>query len=829
MSERAGHGHAHGPGAGRASGRAPRVDEELWTATLLASDTEALIGAARNYLGPVKTPYDKRELVQRLAAFLRRPDVREGVLALLDPLDARVLGGVLLAGPLLEAELRGLFAGELPLFDLGIRVANLLDRLLLFRFESGGRRLLAVNPLLAGDLAGAVLDPLLLFGAEGSTMPVPAPGGEPDPAAAAAAAEALAGAVDAKAAVAFFLFLEHAPGSLKKGGGLMKRAAERAASLFPGLAAGGAAQAASGEGTRFDAMARAFAAVGAFVGEEEGRPDPVAFTALAAEWGAALPALLAAALARSGEGGLGSFEERASLEAEARLLAAAIAAAPEGLLFSRGGFSRWLGLASRRAATAAPILRRAGSPGPGEGGAAAGQGGLFGATRTLEGAAAERLLAALLSLGLAVDTGGGLRLAVPWRGAAPAEAAAGNKPVLVAEGSHALHLMPEAGLEDRLFVGSLARPTAVGKVWSLELDRDSARRAFAAGLGAAAAIRRLESMAGRPLPQSLVFSFKSWEEEFRALRLYRGFVLVADERLRQLVERSERLAPYVAEKLAPGVYVLAVASPEEAEEVLRRAGLEAPPETRASAPRFVDGPVPEGAPPQAGTEGIGDRGSAGDEGRRQVGDQARRRTAELEAKLAEAVAPLQALAAGAGLGAGTGAGMGAGAARPSFDPRPRIESLKAALAGVGQGAGQGAGQAAGATGAAGTTLVTAASADVVRELQDRIERRIILSERQLSQAEARPERIEAGGLDYAGKVRIVERALRTSGDRLEVAYRLPGADPARALVRPARLEKTEKGLVLEAEDLATGGPVRIPLGAMSSVKRMRASLFGEEA
>jgi len=114
-------------------------------------------------------------------------------------------------------------------------------------------------------------------------------------------------------------------------------------------------------------------------------------------------------------------------------------------------------------------------------------------------------------------------------------------------------------------------------------------------------------------------------------------------------------------------------------------------------------------------------------------------------------------------------------------------------------------------------------------MADRIERRLILTPRQLEIAEVKPERMEATGLDYLGKVRIVERALRSQGDRLEILYRLPGEEPSRVLVRPVRLEKAEKGLILEAEDLGSGGPIRIPLGAASSVRRMRASLFGEES
>ncbi|HRY72372.1 MAG TPA: hypothetical protein P5165_04025 [Spirochaetia bacterium] len=887
----------------------PRIDEELWTAALLSSDTEALIAAARNYLGPVRTPYDKRELVSRLAAFLRRPDSREGAVALLDLLDARIVGSLLVAGPLSEPELRSLFVGELPLFDLGIRVSNLLDRLLLFRFETGGRRYLAVNPILAEELGRAVLDPVLLFGAaaEGAQGPgageglaaeaAPATGAAAHPAEGVAAPSAGAstdgdvaasgtaatrsaaaqakglepkdGLLDAEAATAFFLFLHHAPGSLRKGGGLTKRASERLAALFPGLAGGGAggaaaAEAAVGGESRFDAMARALAAAGALGGGEEGRgPDPAAYAALAAEWGAALPAFLATALARSGAEEAAMAEGRASLEAEASLVAAALAAAPPGLGFSKGGLSRWLGLASRRAAqTAVPRPRSAAAQAE---------------PPLIEGAEAERLLAALLALGLAAERDGGIRLRAPWRdsgrseggagearerGAAESLAAEGNsaegnaaeagKPVLVAEGSHALHLLPEASLEDRLFVGRLARPTAFGKVWSLELDRDSARRGFAAGLGAKESLARLEALAGRPLPQSLSFSLASWEEEYRALRLYRGFVLVADERLRQIVERSERLKPLLAERLAPGVYVLAAASPEEAAAALREAGLEPPPEVRRATPEgwAESEPAARGA---GALRGPGARGSA------------------LALRIESAVAPLAGLAAEAAPGAAGGAAASGGAGgpeagagerdagrggapKPRLDPAARVASLKAALAALAAGGAaeraEAARAAAGPGGAEGAARGRAPAPDrgaadrgslasgahgpergpeVLRELEDRIERRLVLSERQLAQADARPERIEAAGLDYMGKVRIVERALRTSGDRLEVLYRLPGADPARALLRPVRLDKTDKGLVLEAEDLATGGPVRVPLGAMSSVKRMRASLFGEEA
>jgi hypothetical protein len=206
-------------------GAVPKPDPSDWSNALLTSGTEALLGAVRNYIGPVKTPYDKRDLVGLLEAFLRRAETRSSLFALLDSLDVRILGTSLLLGPVPEQALRDIFSGELPLFELGVKISNLLDRLLLFRYQVGGKRLIAVNPLLEDELRARALDPATFFGQYGDS--------------ARDGAKASPDAVDAKAVVGFFSFLFHSPLSIRKGGGLTKRATDRAASLFPELSAAG--------------------------------------------------------------------------------------------------------------------------------------------------------------------------------------------------------------------------------------------------------------------------------------------------------------------------------------------------------------------------------------------------------------------------------------------------------------------------------------------------------------------------------------------------------------------------------------------------------------
>jgi hypothetical protein len=669
-----------------------------WTDALLTASTETLLGAVRNYLGPVKTPYDKRSLAAKLEAFLRREESRAAIVSLLDELDAKILGSALLTGPCPEYVLRGFFEGELPLFDLGLRIDNLFDRLLLFRMQSGTERLVAVNPLLEKELRGLVLAPDLLLRR-------------------ASAAEAVdtRSAVDAERALAFFFFVFHSPAVLRKSGDLTKKGRERASALFLCFADTG----------RLDAAARAFSAAGFFKADGDTPvPDREAFARVLAAWGPSLPFYLAGALTADSEtedGGEASADAPETAAAKRAdeiggVLAAAMKALPAGFVPDQRTLPRWIRITSR-------ILGR-----------------------EIDASAAARALDSLGLAGWAARGAAEVKRDVAQRG-----------PVLVAEASHALHLMPEADLNERLAALSVARPVSLEKVWNLEVDRESARRAFASGLDAKSLCASLEAMACAPLPQSLSFSLAGWEEEYRSLRLYRGFVLVADDRQRPLVDRSLDAGLIAAERLASGVYFLSAPMQDAAAEVLAAAGLEAPPSVE-----FLPSI-------RAGSA----RDSTGES-----------RASEAAPCIDSSIWPTAAPAS-------------------PLDPGRRLAELHAAVDASGR------------------------SDEELRELHERVERRLVLTPRQIAESDPRCERLEAGGLDYLGKVRVVERALRGRGDRLDLLYRLPGAEPVRALLRPVRLERGDKGLVLEAEDLGTGGPVRVPLGAVSSVRRVRASLFGE--
>ncbi|HRZ90171.1 MAG TPA: hypothetical protein P5117_11890, partial [Spirochaetia bacterium] len=87
--------------------------------------------------------------------------------------------------------------------------------------------------------------------------------------------------------------------------------------------------------------------------------------------------------------------------------------------------------------------------------------------------------------------------------------------------------------------------------------------------------------------------------------------------------------------------------------------------------------------------------------------------------------------------------------------------------------------------------------------------------------------LEAGALDYLGKVRVVERVLRSGGALLEILTRSPDGRPELFRVRPLELEKTDRGLVLRAADAEDGSVRILPVRSMSHVKRIKTTLFGD--
>ena len=118
-----------------------------------------------------------------------------------------------------------------------------------------------------------------------------------------------------------------------------------------------------------------------------------------------------------------------------------------------------------------------------------------------------------------------------------------------------------------------------------EVTRESFMRGIRSGIGAGSFIKLLEEKSGAPLPQNILFSFKSWEEECQGISVYRGCVIKVDGRFSKLLDSNSSFKKYIKEKLSDGLYLISEEDFPEAMKVVESVSgqsLDLPPEKKGS-------------------------------------------------------------------------------------------------------------------------------------------------------------------------------------------------------------------------------------------------------
>jgi hypothetical protein len=112
-----------------------------------------------------------------------------------------------------------------------------------------------------------------------------------------------------------------------------------------------------------------------------------------------------------------------------------------------------------------------------------------------------------------------------------------------------------------------------------------------------------------------------------------------------------------------------------------------------------------------------------------------------------------------------------------------------------------------------------------REVTRRIERKLILVPEQITRAVVPREMPEARGLDYVGKVRLIEQAIAQGTDYLEIVERSSGGAPQRLFIRPIRLDKKTQTLLLSGETVGDAREVSVRVDKIGLVRVVRGTLF----
>lgn len=111
-------------------------------------------------------------------------------------------------------------------------------------------------------------------------------------------------------------------------------------------------------------------------------------------------------------------------------------------------------------------------------------------------------------------------------------------------------------------------------------------------------------------------------------------------------------------------------------------------------------------------------------------------------------------------------------------------------------------------------------------LQSRIQRKIILSPSQLKGESVKPEKIEAGGMDFQGKIHIIEYAISTQ-NLIELVYDNDNFENGKNYIvgQPLSIEKNQEDAIVKLQVEPKQYIENFSISKAKTIKRIRGSIF----
>ncbi|MDR2245475.1 MAG: hypothetical protein LBE17_02185 [Treponema sp.] len=414
--------------------------------------------------------------------------------------------------------------------------------------------------------------------------------------------------------------------------------------------------------------------------------------------------------------------------------------------------------------------------------------GMSGAGGFLEALETAGLMAPVRGGGVPPDTDCRRLVPVPDAGVV-------SGPVIAMDTPFSCILYPEIPFADALILAAFCTIREAGATVRFELTRESVVRGFDFGLEAGAMTAHLERLSEKAVDQNLKWTLHDWGIRYAEVALHQGTVLVLSEGRRYLAQ-TEPIASLIARSLAPGVYLLsclgqAVPDVGEVLQGLQKAGVDI-----VARPPLPAGDVPAESWIHPRREG----GTA-----LAVSAAPVRGSSPYPPLKTPPLFPAPGFRQSSPM-AGTGAapeGAAATGSPPAMgDARAYQERFRQAL---------------------GKLALPKLDAE---ELAARIDRRLILSESQLVGGAMRSEKLEARNLDYAGKALVAKQAIALKCP-VEVLWVTPEGESSRLMGVPGALEKRGGETVLALKIMPGGNEIRLSLGKISLLRRIKPSIFGE--
>lgn len=507
-----------------------------WRETLATMNDERFFEIMRVYLGEIKSPYNKDNLIERLSSIFRKNQNKEKILTYLSEFDIKIITAISSIKDATHEKLTDFFKTEYSISQIYSEILNLTERLIIYSYfdSETQKNIIAINPLLEETLSSVVNVKILL------PEPVPVEHNFDSPF-----------TLNPTFIAGFISYIYENPSMCKNNASLKKRDAERLEEIFPGRA------------DCIQYLLNAFTNLGLIkLGEKDISIDEARLQSFAnLEETKQLAFLSVASATRLG---------RSGLQSQAQLLLDTIASIPEeGFSKTSALHSAFLISNKTEDVTNTPVQGRF--------------------SRMMEahrpttsdeysGNLMDPVFDAALEFGLVNSTGKTengdniLKAGIIFQ--SQHNYMPEKKGILNINAGTSIVILPGLTLKELLPLVQFMNIVSCNTVVEFEVSRKSISRAFDKNLSTQDILDQLETYSAYKIPQNLEMNIEEWHKSYSSAVMYKGYVLKVDEKTERIVENSPKIKPFVNLKLAPGIFLLNIPFDQDAEEFISQSGLE---------------------------------------------------------------------------------------------------------------------------------------------------------------------------------------------------------------------------------------------------------------
>lgn len=516
-----------------------------WQGTLLKQDENHFFETIRMYLGEIKSPFNKQNLISQLESFLRKKENQSIIKSFVTPKELEIICAVVFIPDATEDKLTSFFENTYSYSFIYETLQNLEERLIIFKYQKDDEYIIEFNPFLEDAFYDLIKVEKLLTQPEYKAIKNDGPSVSP---------ELIACIVS---------FILENPNLAKQDGTLKKHTVEIAGQIF-GPALG-----------MLSVIYTSFLNLGILKEKSKGVEfDWNKFSKFTEQSFAEQIIYIIVSSA-------GHFS-RDSLRLQAQVFIDAIQNL-KGVVFTKDLFLRTGFLAAARPKEEAVVRSTGGSRFARmieEGRARMAESGDNDAVRVSTSGGLERMFQAAVLLGVLKSSGitgqnedvFSIGEVIEKEDMMVDEAM--MSAMLTVDPGMGVSLMPGFRVRDIVPVARFMEVKRFDTVSSFVLSKQSVMRGFDAGLDGEKILSLLTERTRYGIPDSLSVQIDDWHSVYSSASFYHGYVLKLDGKASQMAEHNSVFAPHIHTVIAPGVFLLDVTDDAQALALLKDSGLD---------------------------------------------------------------------------------------------------------------------------------------------------------------------------------------------------------------------------------------------------------------